>query len=468
MNRELYSQCGPNANLNKVVTLWTKQNSCLSHSPEAARTLMSQSIDMATATAPTTDLIEVSAASLIVGRRIEFPIFDQHDVLLLREGSEITSTILEHLDARGIHTIRMHQDDVCRATINAVQKSGASIQFGSSLTEKLDEIVAGGLVTINTGPAMKDQVCFVGKQAYDREQRTRLLDKHQKNSEALSEMMHDVLTGEAVDGDIITMMAADYLKEMCTDEDNVLTSTIDAFKTDEISARSMDVSILAMALAIELGLDENNVRDIGTIGLVHDWGMMMVPDEIRNAPRRLSPIEFLEIKRHPTYSVEILQRVTALPDVSAIVAYQIHERINGSGYPRGRRGESIHRFSQIIQVADAYVAMTSPRPHRMPYMQYAAIEHLLRETQGTYSSDVLRALVRVQSLFPVGSFVKLSDNSIARVIRANGNHFAKPIVQVVHDEFMSPITDEVIVDLAESELTVFQALPTPGRNERRS
>ena len=75
----------------------------------------------------------------------------------------------------------------------------------------------------------------------------------------------------------------------------------------------------------------------------------------------------------------------------------------------------------------------------MPYMKYVAIEQILRQSQGSCSMDVVRALMRVQSLFSIGSYVKLSDESIAKVIRANGDHFAEPIVQVAFNELMSPV-----------------------------
>jgi hypothetical protein len=88
-----------------------------------------------------------------------------------------------------------------------------------------------------------------------------------------------------------------------------------------------------------------------------------------------------------------------------LVSYQIHERINGSGYPRGRSEENIHPFARILYVADRYVSLTSLRPHRQPLTPYAAMETLLKSEEERGADPlVVRALLRVISLFPVVSW----------------------------------------------------------------
>jgi HD-GYP domain-containing protein (c-di-GMP phosphodiesterase class II) len=241
------------------------------------------------------------------------------------------------------------------------------------------------------------------------------------------------------------------------------------YNGDDLAARSLESSLLAMAIGIEMGLDAENISNLGVAGLVHDWGMMQVPLEIRTANRKLNQVEMLEIKKHPIHSLEILQRVSALPRVVSLISYQVHEKVNGNGYPRGRRGNSIHQFARILQVADAYTGMTSQRPYRPPMMRYAAMECLLRMAkEKSVDPDVVRALLKIQSLFPIGSFVILSNSAVAQVIRRNQDKYTQPIVRVLQDSEGNPANlddDSTLIDLSDSELTVQQAMPAPGTNE---
>jgi HD-GYP domain-containing protein (c-di-GMP phosphodiesterase class II) len=224
-----------------------------------------------------------------------------------------------------------------------------------------------------------------------------------------------------------------------------------------------------MGLASEMGLTENEIRTIGLSGLLHDWGMTRIPAEIRNASRVLSRAEFAEVQKHPLYTLELLERVDGLPEDVPMICYQAHEQPNGRGYPRGRRDKEIHPGARILHVADAYCALTSRRPFRLPLTPYAAVECLVRNTRDrSFDPDAVRALLHVLSLFPIGSYVMLSDDSMGRVIRRNGNHFAKPIVQIVRRSDgtrIDPALPPTIIDAAHDRRKIVRDLPTPGRQE---
>jgi len=180
-------------------------------------------------------------------------------------------------------------------------------------------------------------------------------------------------------------------------------------------------------------------------------------------------VEFLEVQKHPIYTLDILEKVSGMPRLVPLIAYQVHECPNGSGYPRGRSGKRIHPFAALLHVADIYVALTTPKPYRPALMPYAAVECLLQmATAGSVDPMVVRTLVNTFSLFPIGSLVALSDGSVARVIRRNGNRYTSPIVQVIRDPEggrMPTGHEATLVDLANGDLSVVQAVPRPGHNE---
>lgn len=432
-------------------------------------------------TAPATDTHEmesedyksVSISALITGRTIESPIYDNNNTLLLAAGSVITSEIKQALKQRGSDKVLVDAQDLSRITLNdkSLGNIKSAISFDSELTNKIDSIIDSGLLAVkNEGKSVKSEIVFLGRQGYDQGQRDRLHDQHQKNGKALGNMLSEALHGESMDGGLVTTMAAEYLKEMTLDTDNTLSSAVDQLGNDDFASRSLECSLLAMAIAVEMDLNPENTRVLGIAGMVHDWGMMRVPKEIRESKNKLNESEMLEIKKHPIFSLELLQKISALPRLVSVIAYQVHERINGKGYPRGRRGQSIHQFARILQVADCFIGMTSPRPYRPPIMRYSVMEHLIRQAQSkNVDPVVVRALLKVQTLFPIGSFVELTDGSLAQVMRRNQDHYTQPIVAKIQDvdgNSLDPLEDENIVDLhANEELEVKQALPTPGSEE---
>lgn len=421
--------------------------------------------------APSAETVAVGVDDLLIGRPIQFPIFDDNGVLLLAEGAIITSDFKRLLRQRKLPEVNVHKDDVANVTLNSDILAGVEeFSLDTALTQELDKLVDGGLPPLqNNGPSVKDSMVSLGRIAYDGKQRERLVERNKENSKQLNNMLDDALNGGRLDGALATQMASNYLNEMRADVENVLTTSVGVFDDDCLSHQALQTAMLAMALGIELGFDASNVKSLGLIGLVHDWGMMKVPKSIRNTKTPLTPEEFHEVKKHPIYSLELLDRATSIPGIVSLVSYQIHERPNGRGYPRGRSGNAIHQFARVIAVADAYTAMTTARTWRKPLMAYAAVETLVREAgKKAYDPVAVRALLNVLSLFPIGSLVTLSDGSIARVMRRNGKNYTKPIVQRLQlssGQRVDSGASENILDLTQLSLSVEQALPTPGRDE---
>ena len=168
------------------------------------------------------------------------------------------------------------------------------------------------------------------------------------------------------------------------------------------------------------------------------------------------------IARHPVAVFDLLEHHwDRIPAAARMVAYQIHERCDGSGYPRGRAGGQITELSRVAAVADAFVALVSPRPYRPSMIPYCAMETMLKlSRRGLFGRRFVRALLETVSLFPLGSFVSLSDDRVGRVIRSNGPAYDRPVIEVAGQ---SPHNDELpIVDLSQATgLKVVRALAGP-------
>lgn len=421
------------------------------------------------------DTVSIRVEDLIVGRKINNPIYDSNGVLLLAAGSVVNSRFKQLLRDRNMPDVKIHNQDAAAVSLSAAFSDDSAFEegqglFSTELTEKLDKLIeSGSMFVANTGPAMRDSMVVHGCKGYDQEHREKLFEQQQEFGESLDGMMRGALKGEVPKGSDIAGMAASYLTQLTADADNVISAAAEAGKDETLSQHCLQMSLLGMAIGAELNLDESNVRNIGLCGLVHDWGMVRVQDKIGKWRRKLNPIERMEMQKHPIFSLEMLEDVAGIPSVVPVVCYQVHEQPNGKGYPRNRTQNMIHLFARILNVAHCYVSLTTSREDRPALMPYAAMEFLLRKTNDkTIDSAPMRALLNLLSLFPVGSFVTLTDGSAARVIRRNENHYTSPIVQIIQTaegERADPMNPDNILDLNKSHHKIDQALPTPGKDE---
>ena len=416
------------------------------------------------------DLVGVEVEDLIVGRRLDDPIHDSRGVFLLAAGAVITPELKRQLRSHGIEDVQITKSDAHRTTT-----LGAGDDFDepppipeTELTRQLDDIVESESFELRADAAPLRERQEHLRHEYDDQMRQHLRDQHGSVCRGLADAMRTVLEGESIAAGRMSRFAASYVKHLVNDADIVLNVAAEATCEETSADQALKTALFSMALGMELGWSEEDVRDVGLIAMVQDWGMELVPSEVRTAPRALGRHETFELMKHPIYSVDLLARVQAAPRVASVVAYQVHERIDGSGYPRGREDRMIHPFAKTIQVADAYVAMTSPRPWREPLMPYAALECLLRQAKmRQVDGRVVRALLQLVSLFPIGSFVTLSDGTVAQVMRRSGDEYTRPLVKRLQDERGRSLRERELCDLAESGLSIVSALPTPGRAGKR-
>lgn len=192
----------------------------------------------------------------------------------------------------------------------------------------------------------------------------------------------------AVTRDITRQKHAERMMQESTHEmEHFLTQTIEAVamtaeKRDPYTAgHQRRVAELAMAIATAMGLDDYRIKGIRLGGVIHDIGKIYIPAEILNRPGRLNKGEFEIIKTHPEVGYEILKDVHFPWPVHEMIL-QHHERIDGSGYPRGLKGDEITLEARILAVADVVEAVTSHRPYRPAHGLDKALQ-IIEEGAGT-------------------------------------------------------------------------------------
>jgi putative nucleotidyltransferase with HDIG domain len=183
--------------------------------------------------------------------------------------------------------------------------------------------------------------------------------------------------------------SARKLEEAYISTVRVVSAAIDARDAYTLG-HSTRVSELAVAIARELGMSEQELEEIEIACLFHDVGKIKIPDAILHKPGKLDHDEWEEMQKHPEYGAEILRKAPSLRRFIPAVRHH-HEWFDGSGYPDGLRGEKIPREAAIISLADAYDAMTSDRPYRKAMTKEKAMA-TIRESIGKQFNPELTPL----------------------------------------------------------------------------
>ena len=161
------------------------------------------------------------------------------------------------------------------------------------------------------------------------------------------------------------------------------------------------------------------MKDLSTGALLHDLGMVCVDPRILELPRKLTEEEMVAVREHTNFGFQLLRSERDLSILVAHTAYQHHERMDGSGYPKGLVGDEIHLFGKIVAVADSYETMTSGRVYRKAMWSHEAIRQLRESAPEKYDPEVVAAMERSIASYPVGSVVVLNTHEEAVVVDVN-------------------------------------------------
>ena len=196
--------------------------------------------------------------------------------------------------------------------------------------------------------------------------------------------------------------------------------------------RAANVAILSMRLGMELEADKRRCLALGLCGLMHDLGMLTIPPEVLDK-FKLSSTHLKLLHQHPVRSQQMIQNFGESFAWIGNIVVQVHERRNGLGYPCGLKGEKIHEVARILGLADAYEAMAHPRPDRKVQAMYNAVKEIIDQRNAQFDRRIIRALIHIVSIFPLGSLVRLNSGKIGRVIAVSRIHPTRPTVEIMVD-----------------------------------
>lgn len=260
-------------------------------------------------------------------------------------------------------------------------------------------------------------------------------------------MFNDARLGRTIDT-VGTLPLVDAINGSISRHPAALLSVVRLKTHDDYTyLHSVAVCALMVSLARQLELEESQVRRAGTAGLLHDVGKAAVPVDILNKPGKLTEAEFEVMKQHPLAGADLLRRSGGAEDLQDVALHH-HEKVNGSGYPYGLKGNDISLLARMAAVCDVYDAVTSDRPYKAGWNPASAMQQMA-SWEGHFDRKVFYAFVKAVGIYPVGSLVRLASGRIAVVAEQAGSSLLQPKVCVfyslVTDLWLSP----EMVDLAD-------------------
>jgi len=212
---------------------------------------------------------------------------------------------------------------------------------------------------------------------------------------------------------------------------------------------SVAVCALMIALSRMLGLDDQQTREAGLAGLLHDIGKMAVPNGILNKPGKLTDDEFHAVKEHPRAGYKMLQEAQGISAIALDVCLHHHEKVDGTGYPEGLSGDQISLFAKMGAVCDVYDAITSNCPYKQGWCPAESLKRMSEWSKGHFDQAVFMAFVKSIGIYPVGTLVRLHSGRLGVVVeQQEGKSLMLPKVRVFYSTKSNTYIPPQLLDLA--------------------
>ncbi len=270
---------------------------------------------------------------------------------------------------------------------------------------------------------------------------------YQKARGYIHSVLEDVRLGHSIDSEGARELADAMADSIVRNENALAWLTMLKNRDEYTEMHSINVCIMSLLFGRHLGLELEELRVLGFGALLHDIGKMRVPLELLNKTERLSDEEMAQLKLHPEYGYEILLDHGGISEEVLEIARAHHERVDGSGYPRGLKGERIRREAMIVSVVDVYDAITSDRVYHMGISPHEALNLMYGWAPKSFPRELLEEFIKCLGIYPIGSIVELDSGEVGVVMTLNRRHHLHPTVVLVLDARKQPYEQHKMINL---------------------
>jgi len=255
---------------------------------------------------------------------------------------------------------------------------------------------------------------------------------------------------EMIDPALLQGMVGDLDKQIELSSNVLLNLSHMKTYDNYLFAHSVNVCVLSLIIGKAIKLSTEQLRELGVSALLHDYGMIQLERSIYDHDRKLTEEEWEKVKCHPRYGYDMLRASGNFSEEMLSGILDHHERYDGSGYPSGKSGDEIGLYGKIIAVADVYDACVSMRKHRPRLTPHEALRNLLGNSK-SYDLQILKAFLTAMAIYPIGSIVKLNSGEIAKVVGINYGQPFRPDIRILIDRQGNCLEVPIRLNLNEQE-----------------
>ena len=245
------------------------------------------------------------------------------------------------------------------------------------------------------------------------------------------EAMTNIRNGLSVSGQKIQNVVNHVMGELLLNRDVTFNLVDVRAMNDYHFAHNVTVCVLSLITGIAIGYSDPQLKQLGTGAILHDIGKAKISELILNKKGKLTPEEYLEIRKHPQIGYDVIKKCNDINEAAKFVPWQHHERFDGSGYPNGLKGNQIHEFARIATLADVYDAMSTDRVYRKRFLPHEVMEYIRDEGKVFFDTELAKVFLQNIAPFPIGSMVLLNTGEKAIVIKIPKDFPARPVVKVI-------------------------------------
>lgn len=355
-------------------------------------------------------------SSLQPGMRLAKKIYNDGGLILLSENVELTSSIIKRLGMLGLNYVYISDpltEDVIIEEVISDETRNKALRDIQTNFRKMTNPMVKGFVYPYLGKSFQNVV-------------ENILDDISSREDAM-----------------IMMMNMNSLDEY-------------------LYRHSLNVCIYTILMGRTQGYSPSELTALGLGALLHDVGKVLVPQSILQKSGKLTNDEYEQVKHHAEYGYMMLKDEAGIPLSAAHCAYQHHERMNGSGYPRQLKGDDIHDYARWIAIADSYDAMTTHRVYRSALLPHQAAEILYVGCGQLYEKEKLDVFRDKVAVYPLGITVKINTGETGIVVKIHHHLPQRPILRIVTDPDGETLKAPYDLDLAITLTTVITEVEQLG------
>ena len=266
-------------------------------------------------------------------------------------------------------------------------------------------------------------------------------------SDLLNKLVSDIRLGQSFEVERVEEIVNDMVDSIVRNPQALM--WVARLRQQDITTygHGLQVSVYLTSFGRHLGFPRGQLSHLAQVGLLLDIGKIRLPKELLEKQGRLSDEEFEQAKAHVDHGLEILKETPDFPHDVIVGIEQHHERMNGSGYPRGLVGDEITVFGRMAGIVDCFVALTNHRPYAAAVSSYEALRSITSWGGDYFHEPLVQQFVSSVGVFPVGSLIELSTGEVAIVVEHSKVRRLKPRVLIVTDPDKKPVAYPAMLDL---------------------